>query len=102
MIVDEYNFIWRDQAGNEWKLKDMRTSHLFFCIRMIYNHTVPPQMRLIGGRYEDVEKWDNDYKVVAVTMLTKELVKRKPLPEWMLQQIHVMDNNIKKIKKISN
>ncbi len=41
--------IWRTKAGQEIPIVEMQTSHLFFSVRMIFNHTVPEKYRLPGG-----------------------------------------------------
>ena len=35
------DFKWRDRKGNMLSVLEMKTSHLFYTLRMIWNHTMP-------------------------------------------------------------
>lgn len=36
---------WIDSDGMVWYPQDMSTKHLFFTVRMLWNHLCPPEMR---------------------------------------------------------
>lgn len=81
------NFEWRDRAGKFHKPADMTTSHLFFTVRIIWNHTVPNELRITPYRKYtfDHDIYTTEYMKNAVYFLTKELHTRNDLtPHFQL------------------
>ncbi len=95
-------FLWLTHKGELLPLSEMATPHLFYALRMIYNHTVPEDLRTpplsetekVKGlrRYNDVPHWSPAYCVAAVNALTAELNERNPkgLLPGMADQIRWM------------
>lgn len=88
---------WVTQEGEVMKFSEMRTSHLFFSIRMIYNHSVPYGYQVSHSKQYDMSQFPPDRRREALTYLITELSKRKDLDEWMVRQIQTMRDNIAKI-----
>lgn len=73
-------FLWLTHDGDLVKPKDMATPHLYFAVRMIFNHTLPAEYRTPGGykQYADVPAWSEEYKKAAIKELIAELNTRNP------------------------
>jgi len=82
--------VWKTQDGKRIPYSKMRTSHLFYALRMIWNHTAPPEMHIEGGRYDGPESWPIESRRRKVQALVAELSRRKPLPVWMIAQLKQM------------
>lgn len=85
------DFLWVTHKGDVYLLADMATPHLFYSLRMLYNHSVPPVFRVVGPgekmkRYNDVPDWDAEYRTVALRELATELNKRDDLDDELQQQ----------------
>ena len=84
MLQDMISFIkparfqWRDRTGVFHNPKDMETRHLFFTIRMIWNHSAPEYMRIKPyNKYSFGDFYTREYMRDAVKFLAKELGTRK-------------------------
>jgi hypothetical protein len=85
------DFLWVTHKGDVYLLADMATPHLFYSLRMLYNHSVPPVFRVVGPgesmkRYNDVPDWDAEYRTTALRELAHELNKRDDLDDSLQQQ----------------
>lgn len=68
---------WRDRDGNMWSVKDMRTSHLFFTLRMIWNNTLPAYMHVGDVKlYRFGAFYTDQYMVNAIIHIYDELTTR--------------------------
>lgn len=77
----------------------MKTTHLFYALRMIFNHTVPAPYRLKEGRrYSGPSSWPISYRRQAVAAFITELIRRKPLPDWMLAQLEQMQRVVNELQ----
>lgn len=67
-------FVWITHSGSRRLLSEMATQHIFYSLRMIYNHSVPPAFR-VGEfkRYPDVPHWSPEYKRDALDAFDQEL-----------------------------
>ena len=83
---------WKTQDGERIPYSKMRTSHLFYALRMIWNHTTPPEFHIEGGRYDGPENWSVESRKRKVQMLVTELSRRRPLPAWMVEQLKQMQS----------
>lgn len=74
-------FKWRDAEGDFWSPADMETRHVFYTVRMIWNHAVPEDMRV--GRnvrlYRFGKFYTHAYMKAAVLNLGKEVLTRNDL-----------------------
>lgn len=82
-------FEWRSADGDFWAPKDMETRHVFYTVRMIWNHSVPEDMRV--GRnirlYRFGDFYTGEYMKSAVLALGRELLTRKDLEPWQLREL---------------
>ena len=101
---------WRSASvngGGERTPKEMETSHLFYTLRMIWNHVMPPTKK-VGGttrRYEFGPFYTTEYMKEAVRRIGHELSRRNDLEPWMREQLdamarHVLDGAIDQIGAI--
>lgn len=80
-------FAWRTQNNTMISPAAMTTQHLYYTLRMIWNHAVPEEYKLhpykvysFGGFYT------KEYILSAIKELMKELCKRKDLKNaWVLE-----------------
>lgn len=80
----QVRFLWKDSKERFHDPKKMRTKHLFFTLRMIWNHSMPEQMKLRPYmEYTFSEYYTVEYIITAISVIGKELLSRKDLlPEW--------------------
>jgi hypothetical protein len=75
-------FQWRDRKGNFHFPHLMETRHLFYTVRMIWNHTMPykihPYIRYSFGKF-----YTKAYMVMTVKVMVRELSRRHDIaPQW--------------------
>ena len=77
-------FRWRQRGGQLWLPVDMSTQHLWFTLRVLWNHAVPKDRRLIPFRaYEFGPSYTAEYLDTAWLVLGKEILSRQAmLPAW--------------------
>lgn len=75
---------WKAADGSEWFPEKMVTRHLFFTVRMIWNHSVPPHMRTgPHRRHEFGPFYTQQYMQTAAKLMIPELLKRQDItPAW--------------------
>lgn len=77
-------FIWQSSSKGYVKLEDMTTAHVFFALRMIWNHSVPEEARIHPyTNYEWVEV--PDQFPTAAKEFYHELIRRYQTPPYVLQ-----------------
>jgi hypothetical protein len=71
-------FVWQTDKGKLLYPREMATEHLFYTIRMLFNHSVPPAFR-VGQfkRHDNVFEWPLVYKEQAAAALREALQTRK-------------------------
>lgn len=80
-------FIWETNDGVCLSVKEMATPHLFFALRMIYNHSVPPAFRVGEFRQRpEVCEWPVEYRAQACSAFTEELEQRDDLEPVLKHQ----------------
>lgn len=95
-------FVYRSHNGKQYNVTDMATPHLFYSLRMIFNHTVPPAFRVLRPgeqmrRYLDVPFWTDEYRRNAVEAFVAELENRDDLDEDLAAQYADMQANTRVI-----
>ena len=73
------------------RIEDMKSTHLFFSIRMVYNHSVPAALQIPGCKRYEID-WPASMRKKALKLLVTELAKRDPrsLSPWMWDQLRHM------------
>lgn len=85
-------FRWRDGSGNLHAPSTMATRHLFFTLRMIWNHAMPEAARLPGNLYTFSSYYKPDYMKDAIRALTTELATREDMqPDWKDQLTFMLE-----------
>ena len=86
-------FKWRERTGTRVLVTEMPTRHLFFTLRMIWNHTMPMKARLRPYReYTFGPVYTQEYLQTAVKEIYTELRTRADLkPHWQ-QDLQRMQN----------
>lgn len=75
-------FQWRDKKGEFHSVTGMRTGHLFYVVRMIWNHKMPLKFEPYR-RYSFSSFYTDEYMFDAIKAIVPELAKRTDLaPEW--------------------
>lgn len=83
-------FRWIDQHGEEHCVKSMSTQHLFFSLRMIWNHSAPIEMRIEPYKRYYIRR-SPEYLAEAVKHLVTELNTRKNLTPYFKKCLAHMD-----------
>lgn len=72
------DFMWQDSAGRFYAPSQMSTHHLFYTIKMIWNHIVPPELQLKPFKKYTLSppRFTEKYCKIAVHKLYNELMSR--------------------------
>lgn len=86
---------WRDKGGNFIEPKNMDTKHIFFIIRMIWNHFMPKDAIIKPyNRYRFGEYYTEEYFKTSLINLFKELNTRNDLKPYFVKCINFMKDYI--------
>lgn len=86
-------FRWRMQNGDYVRPHVMETRHLFFTLRMIWNHSVPDKYRLKPyKKYQFRDFYTAGYMQLAIMSVSLELSKRDIPEKWMAQLKSMIDS----------
>lgn len=82
-LLRKIPFRWVTHSGDVVDLRNMATPHVYYALRMVWNHSVPeefctPESIHPVKKYKDVPHWSRTYRKIAVDALSKELAKRDP------------------------
>ncbi len=75
---------WKTQTGQVLNICDMATSHIFYCVRMLWNHHLPTSDRLEPYVKYNLA-WSKEYVIEKLFYLLTELQKR-PKEDLNLKQ----------------
>jgi hypothetical protein len=93
-------FKWRDKFGNALSLKDMTTQHLFFSLRMLWNHNTPEEWRIYPYTVYNLSNMERSYVNEAVIALLAELEKREDLTPYFKKCMRIMYERIEQYQGI--
>ena len=84
---------WRDTHATFHSPARMGTQHLFFTLRMIWNHRMPAAARIPGCPVHTFHPhYTDEYFKEAILHLSVELVKRTDMtPTWQKQLDHMVN-----------
>ena len=82
---------WRDTKGQFHKLATMETRHLFYTLRMIWNHTMPESVKLRPYQHYCFSPfYTAEYMQQAILHIGRELLQRSDLrPSWQADLAHM-------------
>ena len=85
------NFRWRDRHANWYNPREMETRHVFYTLKMIWNHSAPDHLKLKPyNHYRFGKPYTTEYMRLAVRALMAELRTRTDLaPKW-IEEFHFM------------
>ena len=93
-------FRWRDRHGNFHKPSEMNTRHLYFTLRMIWNHVAPPKLKIHPyQKYRFSIFYTQEYMIDAIKHLSLELKKRGKTIKYINYKLLLKENEPKKIQK---
>ena len=101
-----YKFEWKDRNNNFYYVEDMATRHLFYTLRMIWNHVMPKEARLLPYKmYKFGEFYTEVYLIDAIINIYYELIKRPDImPAWradlehMYNYVNLHNINVRELK----
>lgn len=97
------SYKWRTHDGRIISPAEMDTPHLFYSVRMIFNHLAPSRDRIpFCKEWVGIENWDVDYLRDSVVNMLAELSTRYIPDEWMREQIFHMASVTRKNKLLYN
>lgn len=87
-------FHWQTSEGDILTPDEMKTSHIFFCVRMIYNHTVPPEFQTSPHkRWIMPPHFNLTERCRAIQVFLEQLAlphRRSELSPWMIKELWKM------------
>jgi hypothetical protein len=94
-------FMWRDRQGTFHKPENMTTQHVFFTLRMIWNHSAPLGMRIKPYKqYNFGSFYTKDYMITAVYALAEELSTRTDLQPYFIKCLNIICGHINPQRRI--
>lgn len=96
-------FVWHTDAGEDIKPRKMATAHIFYTLRMIWNHRCPPALR-VGQfiRRGPIHRWPREYVAQAVHALRAELRRRRDVEQWMKDELADIGRNARFLRLVAN
>lgn len=101
-------FQWKDKKHVFHKVGEMHTSHIFYALRMIWNHTMPYDEKIIPYRKHNFSSfYTKKYMIEAIKSLAVELYGRNDLPADLAIQFQIMldylnKHNFSELKLLEN
>lgn len=88
-------FMWKDRENQFHLIHEMDTKHLFFTLRMIWNHYTPIQMRIEPyKKYKIGTFYSKEYISDAIKHITRELGTRNDLTPYFIKCLTKMKEYI--------
>lgn len=91
---------WLMQDGTLVSPKDMATSHLFYTVRMIFNHSVPASKQIPGCKRWTL-RLSPDSRREALEHMIRELSTRSDIQPWQWDQLRHMRDNTDSAKLVT-
>lgn len=93
-------YYWKDRHDVQHYIPDMSTGHLFYTVRMIWNHSAPEEARFYPyKRYNFSDYHTPEYICERIPLMLQELARRSNLSEFhtlmvtkMLWYLHEQPN----------
>ena len=80
---------WITQEGEEIAISDMDTAHLYYSVRMLWNHYCPPDLQLRPFKLYLLH-FSREYVVSRLRSMVEELSRRGDLTERQLSDLNFM------------
>lgn len=81
-------FRWRDRDSKLHRVSEMRTAHVFYVLRMIWNHSMPEEARTHNyRRYRFDSSYTVEYMQEAARVMLAELERRDDLDPALTSQL---------------
>jgi hypothetical protein len=109
LIKNDQNFIeptfqWKDKHDNFHFPSDMETRHLFYTLKMIWNHTMPFEAKIVPYKlYDFGPYYTEEYLKKAIYYITIELSTRNDMkPNWQIELQRMIDylKNFSELKEL--
>lgn len=92
-------FRWKDQDGNLWHPRDMETRHLFYAVRMIWNHAMPEEAQTHDfNTYRFSDFYTVEYMKLAVRTMIAELETRDDMRDQWREQYEFMKRRTRRLR----
>lgn len=90
------SFKWKDKFNNFYFIDSMQTHHLWFTLRMIWNHTMPENAKIYPyQRYDFSSFYTEEYFKQAIRFITIELSKRTDMKNKWKNELQRMIDYLK-------
>src|SRR5205814_2242357 len=104
-MTPQKDFIWRTHKGEQLKLQDMLTAHLYNSLQMVFNHVVPKKYKLEPfKKWSGIDRWKPNYRNNAIRYFLVELEKRKKrnhLGSLKRKELNGLEHMIKTLKELN-
>lgn len=93
-------FRWRDREGRFHRVEEMETRHLFYVLRMIWNHCAPSDGKLLPyKKYLFTPFYTAVYMRQAVIEIYRELSGRTNLTASWKRELEFIANYVKELRE---
>lgn len=102
LIEQPKGLTWRTQTGQELLITEMKTSRLFFAVRMLWNHFCPEEYRILPFKVYNIQL-SKEYIVSRTHGLLEELLNRdaNDLTSKQVSELNHMLTCMKSLKKLT-
>lgn len=85
-------FKWPSFGDSKGDLFELETQYMFVCLRIVWNNTVSPALRLyptnsLGQKFRDLK--ESDHKIAIIAFIV-EIKKRQDLPDENRKEFEAM------------
>lgn len=100
--IHKDTFLWWDRHGKLHAPADMSTKHVFFTLRMIWNHSAPKNMQIRPFKPYDFRPfYTKAYMIAAVYALVTELDKRDDMQPYFVQCLKIIWSHLHPLDKVA-
>jgi hypothetical protein len=90
-VVKKDVHIWKDRFNVNHIIEQMETRHLFYTVRMIWNHSAPKELKLRPyQKYNFSEFYSHDYIAGCIRNMLTELLCRSDIKFSWRQEVEFM------------
>ena len=85
------NVVWEDRFGERHEIETMETRHLFYCLTMLWNNTMPVKTRSKYKEWELSDRfYDKEYLHTVVSAMWSTLKEREDLTFKQRMELETM------------
>lgn len=87
------SFVWNDAFGKSYPVGNMDTHHLFYSVRMLWNHLLPAHVQMKPFKKKAIGNPHSEYWKQAMAVMWRVLLDRKDITPKFQEGIDIMRRN---------